>query len=253
MAKVLKDTDGFIFHGWMRNRLGLTGGELFAFALVHQFSQSNAGTYVGGPGYLAAWIGCSVNTARNYLHSLMDKGLIKNHDREVNGVTFRDYVVDYDAIQNSGTPSKNWSTPLQNLEAENNNENNTSNEVNISITPNPKKFDFRKALLSAGVEPQVADAWMQVRKAKKAVNTEIAWMAIEKEIAKTGSTANDCIRCAVEHSWSGFKAEWCEPASARDSYGASRHNKPRSGEAGYMDRARAAAIELGIDPFNSYE
>lgn len=88
---------------------------------------------------------------------------------------------------------------------------------NISINPKPQKFDFRKALLSAGVEPEVADAWLQVRKAKKAVNTEIAWKAIEKEIAKTANTANECIRYAVEHSWCGFKAEWCETATARTS------------------------------------
>ena len=255
MARELKDTDGFIFHGWMRNRLGLTGGELFAFALVHQFSQSNAGKYLGGPGYLAAWIGCSVNTARNYLHTLVKNGLLLNQDREVNGVTFRDYVVNYDALQNLEYPSKNLSTPLQKSEVENNMDNNTSNEVIISINPKPQKFDFRKALLSAGVEPEVADAWMQVRKAKKAVNTEIAWKAIEKEIAKTASTANDCIRYAVEHSWCGFKAEWCETATARTTTpGTGRTaGKPRQGEAGYMDSARAAAIELGIAPFNPYE
>ena len=94
----------------------------------------------------------------------------------------------------------------------------SSNEDNnISISQKPQKFDFRKALLSAGVEPEVADAWLQVRKAKEAVNTEIAWKAIEKEIAKTANTANECIRYAVEHSWCGFKAEWCETATARTS------------------------------------
>lgn len=126
----------------------------------------------------------------------------------------------------------------------------SSNEEsnNISINPKPQKFDFRKALLSAGVEPEVADAWMQVRKAKKAVNTEIAWKAIEKEIAKTAASANDCIRYAVEHSWCGFKAEWCETATARSNAGTAR-----KGEAGYMDRALAAAQELGIMPGMSYE
>jgi hypothetical protein len=98
----------------------------------------------------------------------------------------------------------------------NNNSYNTSpngESNNISISPKPQKFDFRKALLSAGVEPEVADAWMQVRKAKKAVNTEIAWKAISNQIAraeKIGKTANECIRVAVEKSWSGFNADWLE-------------------------------------------
>lgn len=138
-----------------------------------------------------------------------------------------------------------------------NNSYNTSTKVesNNIYNPKPQKFDFRKALLSAGVEPEVADAWIQVRKAKKAVNTEIAWKAIEKEIAKAARTANECIRCAVEHSWSGFKAEWYETDTARFTTPGMGRNagKPRQGEAGYMDRARAAAIELGIEPFNPYE
>ena len=72
----------------------------------------------------------------------------------------------------------------------------------------PQKFDFYKSLLDLGVEPDVADAWMQVRKAKKALNTEIAFKSIAAEIAKSGKTANECIRTAVIESWRGFKAEW---------------------------------------------
>ena len=135
---------------------------------------------------------------------------------------------------------------------------------NISINPKPLKFNFRKALLTAGVEPEVADAWMMVRKAKKAVNTKIAWSAIEREITlakEHGHTPNECINLAVVKSWCGFKCEWMEneatPArSTRSTSSTSpveRNGKPRSGEAGYMDRARAAAIELGIEPFNPYE
>lgn len=94
----------------------------------------------------------------------------------------------------------------------------SSNEEsnNISISPTPSKFDFRAALLGLGVEPQVADAWMQVRKAKKAVNTEIAFNGIVREIQKSGHPAAECIRLAVERSWCGFKAEWMEePSRAR--------------------------------------
>lgn len=107
-----------------------------------------------------------------------------------------------------------WSDQTGKCKSYNNKVNNiSSNEDNIN--KGPAKFNFRKALLDAGVEPEVADAWLQVRKAKKAVNTEIAWKAIEKEIGKTASSANDCIRLSVENSWSGFKAEWCQVATAR--------------------------------------
>jgi len=215
MAKELNRTDGFILHAWMVTDLHLEGGELVTYALVHQFSQSNAGRYLGGPGYLACWLGCTENTARKYLHGLVEKGLILNEDRVVNGVMFRHYRVNYTPLQNFGDPLKNLGTPLQNLRVENNIDNTHSNECISNIPPTPvKRFDFRQALVGLGVSQEVADAWMQVRKAKKAVNTEIAFKAVAKEIAKTGKPADDCIRLAVEKSWCGFKAEWMQNAQA---------------------------------------
>lgn len=86
--------------------------------------------------------------------------------------------------------------------------------INISITPTPKKFDFRAALLGLGVEPELADTWLQVRKAKRAINTEVAFKGLRREIEKAGIPAADCIRIAVERSWSGFRAEWLEEKRA---------------------------------------
>ena len=247
MAKELKSTDGFFFQGWMRTQLHLTGGELVAYALVHQFSQSNAGRYLGGPGYLAAWLGCSDNTARKYLHSLADKGLIISKDREVNGVLFRDYVVNYDPLKNFETPSKNLGTPLKNFEVEYNKNNNSSKEEYISINPQtPKKFNFRDALLGIGVSSEAADAWLQVRKAKRAVNTEIAFRAIASEIAKSGKSADECARLAVTKSWAGFSAEWLEEErssrSTRTAPGTERNGKKTA-----VDRM----LELGAQMFGT--
>lgn len=246
MAKELKSTDGFFVQGWMRTELHLAGGELVAYALVHQFSQSNAGRYLGGPGYLAAWLGCSDNTARKYLHSLQDKGLIIMIDREENGVLFRDYVVNYDPLKNFGTPSKNLSTPLKKFEAEYN-KNNTPKGVNIFIPPTP--FNFRQSLIGLGVEVEVADAWLQVRKAKKGVNTKIAFAAIEKEILQAGQnghSANECIRLAVEKSWAGFKWEWMEnELSGRSTRPAAAGNGKGLRKGGTaVDRMLAVGAEL---------
>lgn len=72
----VNSTDGLQLHGWMVTELHLTGGELFAFALVHQFSQSRAGLYRGNRSYLASWLGCSEKTAHRYLLALEQKGLI---------------------------------------------------------------------------------------------------------------------------------------------------------------------------------
>lgn len=119
---------------------------------------------------------------------------------------------------------------------------------NTIIPPTPKKFDFRKALLGLGVSQEVADAWMQVRKAKKAVNTEIAFNAIAKEIAKTGKPADACIRLAVEKSWCGFKADWMENAEnpSRTAPGMARPARGR-GTAAAMENM----LEMGKRIFGS--
>ena len=211
MARTLNPTDGFIFHGWMVTGLRLSGNELVAFALVHQFSQSDAGIYNGGPRYLAEWIGCTVDTARKYLHSLMQKGLIENEDTEINGVLFRSYRVKYPLKNLGGYPKKQVGVP-QNLGIENNIENN----INISISNPlpPTRFSFLKELEGIGVKRETAEAWLQVRKAKKGVNTEIAFNAICEELKKAdnegGKKPEDCIRFAVEHSWCGFKWKWMQ-------------------------------------------
>ena len=241
MAKELKSTDGFFIQGWMRTQLHLAGGELIAYALVHQFSQSNAGRYLGGPGYLAAWLGCSDNTARKYLHSLQDKGLIIMIDREENGVLFRDYVVNNDPLKNFGTPSKNLSTPLKKFEVEYN-KNNTPKGVNISIPPTP--FNFRQSLIGLGVEEKVADDWLRVRKAKKGVNTETAFAAIEKEILlaqAAGQSATACIRLAAEKSWVGFKWEWMENELS------SRSSRPAAATGKGAPRRGTTAVDRMLD------
>lgn len=246
MAKELKPTDGFFAAGWMVTQLHLTGSEMMAFALVHQFSQSNAGVYIGGPGYLQQWLGCAENTARKYLHTLLEKGLIINEDQEVNGVLFRHYRVNYDTLQKFTLPLKNLPTPPQNLRVEYN-KNNTPKGVNISIPPTP--FNFRQSLIGLGVEVEVVDAWLQVRKAKKGVNTKIAFAAIEKEILQAGQnghSANECIRLAVEKSWAGFKWEWMEnELSGRSTRPAAAGNGKGLRKGGTaVDRMLAVGAEL---------
>jgi hypothetical protein len=69
-------------------------------------------------------------------------------------------------------------------------------------------FDFKKSLLSLGIQKSIVEDWIKIRKSKKAVNSETAFNLITKEINKTNLSANDCISECVMRSWSGFKAEW---------------------------------------------
>lgn len=94
----------------------------------------------------------------------------------------------------------------KNREEENREDNKEEKGIDKSIPK--KKFDFKKALLDIGVEENIVDDWLLVRKNKKATNSQTAFNAIKKQIENSGATANDCITLAVERSWAGFKAEW---------------------------------------------
>ena len=71
-------------------------------------------------------------------------------------------------------------------------------------------FNFKTSLLNLGIQKEIVDDWLKVRKTKKAANTETAFKAICREIEKSKLTPNDCIKKAVENSWSGFKNEWLQ-------------------------------------------
>lgn len=90
--------------------------------------------------------------------------------------------------------------------------NNRINTINKSLSKDKhiEGFDFRKELETLGVSSEVAEAWLQVRKAKRAVNSRIAYDKVAREVAKSGKSADECIRTAVERSWSGFEAAWLE-------------------------------------------
>lgn len=116
-------------------------------------------------------------------------------------------------------------------------------DINIPINSSTKnntykssRYDFKKALIEIGVSEQIAKDWMEVRKAKGAANTETSFKSIEREILKSGISADECIRVAVENSWRGFKAEWLanqQRASARP-----------SGKVSVLENNQAVAEEL---------
>ena len=76
------------------------------------------------------------------------------------------------------------------------------------IVTSVPKFDFKKELLLLGVDDQILDDWLVVRKKKRASNTKTALKLIITEITKTGLMVNDAIEYAASKSWSGFKAQW---------------------------------------------
>lgn len=86
-------------------------------------------------------------------------------------------------------------------------ESTTRNKGLPPINP-PKGFSMRDRLISDGVPEGVVDAYMKVRKTKKAPDTEIAYKGLVREAEKAGMSISSVILECVERNWVGFKAEW---------------------------------------------
>ena len=79
---------------------------------------------------------------------------------------------------------------------------------NTEQPPEGVSFDFRMALLKYGLDDTLVNEWIQVRKKKRAVNSETAYNGFIRELEKASLPKNDVLRICVEKSWIGFDAAW---------------------------------------------
>ena len=84
----------------------------------------------------------------------------------------------------------------------------TDSLADTPVVAKAPKFNFKSELLALGVNSEILDDWLIVRKSKKASNTKTAFNGLIKEITKSGLMVNDAIEYAASKSWSGFKAQW---------------------------------------------
>lgn len=70
------------------------------------------------------------------------------------------------------------------------------------------KFQFKKSLLNLGVDENLVDDFLLVRKAKRAANTETVFNSLKTQIDLAKISPNEAIRLTVERSWATFKADW---------------------------------------------
>lgn len=70
--------------------------------------------------------------------------------------------------------------------------------------PRPKN----KINTPEGVDTQLWNDYLKIRKAKRSPITETALQAIEREAAKAGKSLSQAITLCVENGWVGFKADW---------------------------------------------
>ena len=103
-------------------------------------------------------------------------------------------------------------TTLTDVEQNSNHKPITNNQEPLTnlkdIVDKSPKFNFKAELLALGVNSEILDDWLTVRKKKKASNTKTAFKGLISEITKSGLMVNDAIEYAASKSWSGFKAQW---------------------------------------------
>ena len=77
-----------------------------------------------------------------------------------------------------------------------------------------KSFDFLSALLSIGVEEQIAKDWMKIRTSKKASDSETAFKQLKTALESINNTyrisATDAISICVTNGWYGCKPSYFE-------------------------------------------
>ena len=70
-----------------------------------------------------------------------------------------------------------------------------------------ERFDFLNSIVGLGVSDENAQKWIEVRKEKKATNTERAFNVVKEEVAKAmilGFTADEVIEICHKREWRGF-------------------------------------------------
>ena len=209
--------------------LGLRGSKLLVYALVNGYSQGGRGMFTGSLEHVAAVCGISRRTAARVLASLVDTGRLEKVQYEVNGVRYTSYKVAGaagDATPDPvDTPCAGMSTAEDKMSRGSakmapNNKRKENKEKSISSSDEDKidtkkgrvsvRSKFEEGLIELGITAETAEAWIRVRRSKRAVNSEIALRGIAREIGKTGRSAEECAQLAVEQSWQGFNAAWAE-------------------------------------------
>ena len=85
---------------------------------------------------------------------------------------------------------------------------NAEKETSPQVAPAPPPFNFRKAILAEGFAPELVEEWLKIRKAKKAINSELAFKTFIEQVRKTNQDINAILSIMVQKQWKSFEADW---------------------------------------------
>ena len=125
-------------------------------------------------------------------------------EREIASLSEKPNTNNQDLSENTTGVVGKTDKSLSEKPTHNNNSKTTITKANIY----KEKFNFANALVSQGADQKLISEYMEVRKAKKAVNSETAFKSLISEQQKSGLTLNQVLEHCVVNSWKGFMAEW---------------------------------------------
>lgn len=202
----------------------LTWNEKVLLMEVDSFTSKGRECFISNE-YIAELLGVSVNRASTTLSGLIKKGYVTQVkfdgrkrwiESNLGGRLCTNANADFAQTQRQTLQERkdtygNNTSIDRCIESIDNN----IDKCSYTHTRTREGFDFLEAVIQLGVSRQVAEDWMKVRHTKRATNTSTAFRNVAAEIAKSGRTAEDCIRFVAERSWAGFKAEWMNEESPR--------------------------------------
>ena len=85
----------------------------------------------------------------------------------------------------------------------------TSNiNTDVSNSDKPKRFNFKSELLKLNCDEKLVDAFMAVRKTKKATNSEKALELFVGKVNESGMPLDKVLEICIEKDWKGFDVTW---------------------------------------------
>jgi len=75
--------------------------------------------------------------------------------------------------------------------------------------PNPK-FNFKKAMIDYGFEKDLVQEFMDIRKKKGAVNSDLAFKRFISDIEESGFEKNAVLDLICKRQWKGFELSWLD-------------------------------------------
>ena len=218
----MDNTDFITILAWMRHlRASLV--EKMVFAIIYGFSKDRHSDFRGSRQYLAEWCECSTKTIDRALAKLCEAGYIIKREEVVKDVKFCRYTVNFDTLDKMSIPwtkCPEGSAILSKTEdkmSHNNIENNIVNNI-VDTTracardTARKKFDFKAALISAGISESYTDRLIAIRKSKRLTNSEKAFNDLNTAITTIcntyGVVPDEVVKFCVDRNWGAIRSDW---------------------------------------------